>query len=116
MKRGSLLILLASAGGFAIAMPASAQTYRNGNDLLGDCSASRDVCVSYVMGVVDAIVFQQRIVTRKKFLCIPGDTTSGRLADIVMDYLRERPENRRWSAALLVNNALVAAFPCQPEE
>ena len=96
-------------------MPTSAQTYRNGNDLLGDCRASRDVCVSYVMGVVDTIVFQQRIVTRKKFLCIPLDETSGRLADIVLEYLKENPESRRWSAALLVNNALVAEYPCQPK-
>ena len=47
-------------------------------------------------------------------LCVPGESTKGQLADVVIKYLEQNPERRHLEAGSLVPEALNRAFPCKP--
>ena len=79
-----------------------------GNMLYADCSTSmgRTACVSYVMGVTDALSLMGAI-------CTPEHSTARQAIDVVVKYLRAHPEQRPLSAAMQVRAALQEAFPCK---
>jgi hypothetical protein len=47
--------------------------------------------------------------------CPPKGLTLGQMRDIVMKYLRDNPSTRHQRAEVLVNNAIIAAYPCAPK-
>jgi hypothetical protein len=44
--------------------------------------------------------------------CLPANVTVGQMQDVVENYLREHPENRHFTAASLIADALQRKFPC----
>ena len=86
---------------------ASVSYLETGNTLYVDCSTSmgRAACISYVMGVTDALSLMGAI-------CIPEHFTARQAIDVVVKYLRAHPEQRPLSAAMQVRGALQEAFPC----
>ena len=74
------------------------------DDLIGDGTDPTDAiaCMNYISGVVDT----------SSLVCPPMTVTRGQLKDIVTKYLKEKPATRHWSATLLVQDSLVAVFPC----
>jgi hypothetical protein len=81
--------------------------FLNGNDLIDICSTSealrRIECSSYMMGVVDTLV-------ALRMICQPDHVTAEQNTDIVIKYLREHPEIRHYTGAMV--QALLNAFPC----
>jgi hypothetical protein len=117
-------VLLASA-------PTSGQLM-SGNDLLRRCldakgppSSGRPpnkdswldgsafgYCFGYVEDVVDAMGQGRELVGGRTY-CILAGTTLAQFEEISIQYLREHPALRNYSAAGLVAEALEKAFPCR---
>ena len=93
---------LAVAAGLFWPVSADTQTavsyLETGNMLYADCSTSmgRTTCISYVMGVTDALSLMGAI-------CTPEHSTARQAIDVVVKYLR----------AMQVRAALQEAFPCK---
>jgi hypothetical protein len=81
------------------------------NDLSDWCSSSTGnrECAAYVLGVADAMTSFPDF----SYFCLPLQTRSGQLRDVVANYLQIKPEERQYSAASLVAQSLHAAFPCK---
>jgi len=81
-----------------------------GDMLYVDCSTSvgRTACISYVMGVTDALSLMGAI-------CTPEHSTARQAIDVVVKYLRAHPEQRPVSAAMQIRGALQEAFPCKEQ-
>jgi hypothetical protein len=107
------------------------QAYINGNRLLERCDGftmtPRDLspdermrfnyCNAYVAGVSDSLhAFKaeaaQAGVADVNY-CQPVEVPSGQAATIVVNYLRDHPEQRHLSGASLAIKALKEAFPCR---
>ena len=108
-----LAALVVAAG---LLWPVSADTQaavsylETGDMLYTDCSTSmgRTACISYVMGVTDALSLMGAI-------CTPEHSTARQAIDVVVKYLRAHPEQRPLSAAMQVRGALQEAFPCKEQ-
>ena len=108
-----LAALVVAAG---LLWPVSADTQaavsylETGDMLYTDCSTSmgRTACISYVMGVTDALSLMGAI-------CTPEHSTARQAIDVVVKYLRAHPEQRPLSAAMQVRRALQEAFPCKEQ-
>jgi hypothetical protein len=103
-------VLLVVAGLF---WPVSADTQtalETGNMFYADCSTSmgRTECISYVMGVTDALSLVGAV-------CTPEHSTVRQAIDVVVKYLRAHPEQRSLPAATQIRGALQEAFPCKDQ-
>ena len=100
----------------AIGSPATAG-FLTGNALYSDCTAREVVanarCAAYIVGVHDDFMLE-RTIEGAPSECTPNGTTAGQLTDVVVRYLRENPETRNLSAALLVRLAIVKGWPTCP--
>jgi Rap1a immunity proteins len=110
---GGLLVFSRYAG----AQNPVASTY-SGNDLLRDCSDRNDgpsfsFCLGYINGLRDGVVFASVGLGAKPSFEISEKVELGQLKDVVVKYLNEHPEERHSRAAVLVQSALVRAFPRQ---
>jgi hypothetical protein len=89
--------------------------FMNGDGLYHRCGRSsphRDTCIGYVIAINDVMWAGIRI--DGHLACAPErDVTSGKLADITLNFLRLHPELRHHAAASVVARALGDAFPCQ---
>lgn len=118
MNMAAPSLAIFAAGLFLICGKADAQ-YMDGNMLMEQCTAKKAGCVAYIIGVVDAQQSQDETVdsitapAKKQFICRPSNVTGGQLMDVVTKHLTERPAERHWPAAVLIRNAMVAAFPCR---
>jgi len=94
-----------------------AQAYfLDGDELMNHCSANvaderfdPAVCVTYIMGAYDAFMFQRLV--RNQPRCTPRTLTAGKLREVVVEYLRDNPDNRGMDASALVWNAIIAEWP-----
>jgi hypothetical protein len=96
------------------------RAYVSGNDLLTWCKeieedGNTDACLSYVAGVSDTLAWQA-IVYRESIICRRRDVTQGQLGRIVLEFLREHPDDLEYAASSLVRFALTEAFPCKDEK
>jgi Rap1a immunity proteins len=90
--------------------------YENGNNLLMLCTDgtnlfSQGMCLGYFQGVIDEVITVQA--ANNSGPCVPTDVTGRQLVDVVLKYLREHPETRNQSAALLATLATIEAWPCK---
>jgi hypothetical protein len=78
-----------------------------GNQLLSYCTDPRGqiICAATAAGFHDMLVVMEAI-------CPTGDGTPKKIGDIVVKFLRENPEERDQSAAILAWSALKKAYPC----
>lgn len=93
-----------------VSLPAAAQrTSKIDGDRLVQLCTGRDNagCEAYVSGVADAIaeLAPQRA-------CIPPAVKGAQLRDVVVKFIRSRPETRQRSAGALTVQALGAAWRC----
>lgn len=99
-----------------LSIPASATAmddpFISGNSFLASCENSgsggfvEGLCYGYITGVLRyGNVFNER-------WCVNHEVNNLQIMDTVLAYIRNTPEKRHWSLALLVNNALAGAFPC----
>ena len=78
----------------------------------GDAGYYQDnaFCIAYVLGVSDQLD-ATRIVANKP-QCIPAGSTGLQLQDIVVKFMKDRPELRGYAGGLVVTMALAQAFSC----
>jgi hypothetical protein len=102
---------------FATAAPAPAQNMpvrATGRMLAALCDASRDSCLAYVVGAVDAFVATQWVSGARPAFCLSPTTSNEQLTQAAVRYLRFHPGQLDANAATLVVLALKETFPCQP--
>ena len=93
------------------AVPAAASAARlDGNTLLARCS-TQDVksCSVYLDGFADAL---RESPGDSRPACIPDNVNGLQLRDVVIQLLRNEPQNRQQSAARLIIRAYAKAWPC----
>ena len=117
MRKWVLLIALLVAQG-------AHAGYRSGNKLLEACSGSKDPndnlkviksrdCGSYIIGVSDMHDADVVWGYRPKAWCEPEGVTIGQLKQVVLEHLKDNPQNIHLNASSLVVYALAEAFPCE---
>ena len=119
MSGRTRLVALATAVALAC-LPASAQEARalySGNDLWSRCSGKGDLniglCGGFVVGITDAMMGSGGGISGRR-ACIPLSVLVEQITDVVKRYLEQHPEQRHYSAASLVAQALSETFPCKP--
>ena len=98
-------------------MPNAAHaTYVDGNRLYQLCSAqdtgSQAICGGYILGVIEALRFDEDTEGLEPFACIDEDVTLPQLEGNVLDFLDDHPDENRQLGASLVAQALSDAYPC----
>jgi Rap1a immunity proteins len=85
--------------------PASASSFKNGNQLLEECSSQVDLlfCLGYIDAVNDALDGNS---VNGYEACVPNAVTAGQLKDIMVQYLRLNPADRHLIAVGLVADAI----------
>ncbi|MHA3913502.1 Rap1a/Tai family immunity protein [Halovulum sp. GXIMD14793] len=56
------------------------------------------------------------LASRKVGFCLPADVSSRQIAQVIVSYLEERPDERGKPVGLLMLGAAREAFPCEPVE
>jgi hypothetical protein len=106
-----MIVVAALAMGAGAAWASDAIWY-DGNKLYTVCQYSQSDCFSYALGVMDADYMSRTLQHLEKTYCLPGNATTGRIADIVTNFLRDHPGERQYVASSLVMLAIKPAFPC----
>ena len=105
------------ATGLLILVPTICQAepvraYMSGNDLFDTCSVASDrtflqgTCDGYIVGAIDAM-------QDSKTTCVPAGVVIKQLRDVVVQYLQAHPEERQYTAAGIIREAISEAFPCR---
>ena len=115
MRRRLLLVWLLS---LTVADVARSE-FLTGNDLLELCQVSRSQCDAYISayatGAHDGTEAAITLMTGEsadQTLCMPSRVTASQLGDVVLGHLKQKPEERHYSAGLLTILAIWTAFPC----
>lgn len=93
---------------------ASAQSFKNGNDLLVYCrdlkeKAAHTHCLGYVTAVADRQGKHSVGIWRA---CLPDGAAVEHMAEIVIAWLEANPSKRHLAADEITLSALSEAFPC----
>lgn len=89
----------------AASVPARAAIYYDGNELYEICSQPGPTfCLAYVSGVVDAWEMGNNPE------CIRAGVNNKQLMDVVVNYLKARPQVRDSNASIVVKDAIRSAF------
>ena len=111
--------LLACLGAALISVEVRAgQTGREFLELCSDGGAwTEGYCTGYVAGageLVDGLLLEEDLKSALdgKAFCPPDGLRKGQVRDLVLAYLRERPEIRDKHIASITWAALIDAFPC----
>lgn len=115
------LIAIALAGAPASLSAQDAFGTDTGNELLVTCESTSTASNAYCIGFIKGVLVTERGLARLPNApftapCIPEGVTMGQLKDIVVAYLKERPQERHWQGWSLVHNAANNAFPCSRSE
>ena len=69
-------------------------------------------CAIYVRAVVEYDELRGTTLEQKRFICPQKGLTIGQSRDVVLKYLRARPQELHLPFVLLAHRGLAAAFPC----
>jgi hypothetical protein len=90
-------------------------TFMDGNRLYEDCTGAvnfgEGVCLGYILGVVDQ--WESVRLVQNEPRCVPDGVKARQVNDVVVNYLRDHPENRSYAALSLVTVAVSKAWNCQ---
>ncbi len=75
------------------------------------CAADPEGCVAYALGVLDSLHATHSAFARPA-VCVPQTVNNARVGQAVVDHLQAHPEDGARSAAIVVIEALMNAFPC----
>ena len=89
--------------------------FKDGNDVLRDCTSDNMVQGSFCYGYVDAIadVLASRNNVNGITSCIPRSVTTMQLKDIVVQFMILNPTLRHYGASGIVARAISEAFHCR---
>jgi len=108
----SVLLLLASTS-----VHAQRVSPLTGNDLLKWCESTDDIdrafCLGYIIGVTDLDGADGSMFPERRRSCVAEGANNGQVRDVVVKYLKDRPEERHILAAILIVKAMVQTFPCK---
>jgi|SRR5579883_1367770 hypothetical protein len=99
----------------ATSVPAAAQdlTFMNGNTLYEWCTSTNAAgCLGFVEGVVDTISMLQSTSATPRAICVPKGVTAGQTRDVIVAYLKDKPQMRHYNAASNAWVALHDVWPC----
>jgi hypothetical protein len=101
----------------AISGPAdAADPAGTGNDFLQACQnakgAQLDQCYLYVRGMHEATLFWIASFGKPPPFCMPPTATYQQGVDVVLKFLKERPEERHKHMVGIYTAAFINAFPC----
>lgn len=106
--------------GIAAAYPTDGRAqghFATGNTLLRECEGNRlnqPSCLAYMSGLADGLALLFELHPQSSIrACVPDKVTVSQIRDVVLKYLREKPEDRHEAASTLGLLALVGAFPCK---
>jgi hypothetical protein len=103
------------AFGFWLGATPSLANFRDGDDLLRQCTATigaeMDFCYGYIDAVTDYLL--EHNVMGQFAACITRDLDDSRVRDLIVRFLQKNPALRRLGAPQLIARALAEAFPCQ---
>jgi hypothetical protein len=95
-----------------MATPSAQASFKDGNQLAMDCSsgaaADSAYCAGYLASAVDAHPVVGQYEGR---ICMSPDVALGQVRDVVLNFMKEKPELRHHVAASIVFEALAEAFP-----
>jgi len=117
------MIGLAFAAALAASVPAESpalQGFMKGDQLETHCIADgdganelRDICFGYLAGAWDSMLVRRTSESRfQHAICPPDDLSLEEVRIGLIDYLVNNPAQRQSAAALLVERAAMAAYPC----
>jgi hypothetical protein len=90
-------------------------SFRDGNKLYAACTTTSDyeqgLCLGYVEGAVD--YFEGLRSYSHEPQCVPDGTVPQQVQDVVVNYLRDHPENRSSKASEMVVLAVSQAWNCR---
>lgn len=127
MLRASLgVALLVSLPAVGSAAEASIAYFKVGNDLMDSCEATAAgeenastaeylLCLGYLQAVADTDATFAEWGEYPRQACIPQGTTSSQLREVFLEWLKERPDHLKFSAASLALTAYSEAWPCKQE-
>ena len=93
----------------------SVKGYYDGNTLLDLCRRDDNLCIAYVVGATDGQLSAVVGTGRTRPYCIPMDSTSGQVKDVVVKFLNDHPEERHLLGSVLIAEALSQAWPSCPD-
>jgi len=117
MKYLLMIVLL-----FSFNQVRAVEGFYKGNDLLEECeaylsdtgsAAKGNICIGYIMGVVDTHAVVVIWDGSEKRFCLPRSIQSSQLVRVAIKYLKENPQDLHLAATGLVIVALDFAFPCE---
>jgi hypothetical protein len=73
------------------------------------------IFISYLAFALDRhlLAAMSDALQREKHVCMPVEVKVAQAVDVVMNYLRDHPEQRNYNAMSLGEAALAPAFPCK---
>lgn len=94
----------------------STGVFKTGEDLFPLCTSAKadevEYCDWYVMAAHDMIKFYGDTGTGGDKICLPVGSKEVAVREAVVNYWRNRPEARRYSAASTIYNALSERYGC----
>ena len=118
MSVGRRLVLTGAVASLILSLVGLAQASdeKSGTHWLRKCTNPEPVlqieCTIYVQAVVEYDEVRANMLGDKQYICREKDMTIGQSREVVIKFLRERPQELHRPFALLAHLALEAAFPC----
>jgi hypothetical protein len=121
MKPIAVPLLLVSVMGVSPVAPAPPISgFMDAERLSAHCSPASDaeagmgdVCLGYLAGAADQLMNRQsQLPAAKRSICIPSTTTIGDIKIALLSHLDMLDYEPKAAAAVIVERALAAAFPC----
>lgn len=87
-------------------------SFETGNTLYSKCTdpAWTLACTAFIAGVMDTLTLEASV--GKQIVCADNTVTEGQAKDVVVNYLRDHPESRNLTGALIATVAMKQAWPC----
>ena len=126
LSTGRWLVVLIGVLTAGTAAGASMAYFKVGTDLVASCdgtaageanasTAEHLLCLGYLQAVVDTDATFAEWGQYPRQACVPQGTTSSRLREVFLDWMKERPDYLKFSAASLALTAYSEAWPCEQE-
>jgi hypothetical protein len=110
------ILVFITIAAMSVINPVNASYYMPANKLLGLCAsdsvANQNVCVGYVLGVVDAAQTLDSEANLRRY-CLPKNVSSSQLEKTAVKYMNANSQQLDKSASYYVLVSLREAFPCE---
>jgi len=115
----SVLFGLVAAAAIAGAAGGHSDEQKSGTHWFRKCTSPEPngqiECAIYVRAIVEYDELRGTLLKEARFICPQKGLTIGQSREIVLQYLRDHPQDLNLPFALLAHQGLAAAFPCAPE-